>query len=72
MSVILMVLCSIVTQDPFIWHEFIRENLDVTSAHTDSEIWDVLAALEMHEVVSDLVRPGRLVYRHSILIQKRV
>ncbi|KAJ6612057.1 P-loop containing nucleoside triphosphate hydrolase protein [Mycena sp. CBHHK59/15] len=31
---------SIVTQDPFLWHGTIRENLDVTNAYTDAEIWE--------------------------------
>lgn len=59
---IFMALYSSVTQDPFLWHGSIRENLDVTSAHTDSELWDVLAAVEMHDVVSALVSPDRPEY----------
>ncbi|KAJ6522258.1 P-loop containing nucleoside triphosphate hydrolase protein [Mycena capillaripes] len=45
---------SIVTQDPFLWHGSIRENLDVTNACSDSEIWDILKLIEMHEAVSVL------------------
>ncbi|KAF8205875.1 hypothetical protein K438DRAFT_1963648 [Mycena galopus ATCC 62051] len=45
---------SIVTQDPFLWHGSIRENLDVTNACTDSEIWETLKLVEMHDAVSAL------------------
>ncbi|KAK7017726.1 P-loop containing nucleoside triphosphate hydrolase protein [Favolaschia claudopus] len=45
---------SIVTQDPFLWHGSIRENLDVTNVHTDSEIWDTLKLVEMYDAVSAL------------------
>ncbi|KAJ7910972.1 P-loop containing nucleoside triphosphate hydrolase protein, partial [Mycena leptocephala] len=40
---------SIVTQDPFLWHGSIRENLDVTNAYTDSEIWETLKLVEMYD-----------------------
>ncbi|KAJ7364775.1 P-loop containing nucleoside triphosphate hydrolase protein, partial [Mycena albidolilacea] len=45
---------SIVTQDPFLWHGSIRDNLDVTNARTDSEIWETLKLVEMHDAVSAL------------------
>ncbi|KAJ6527171.1 P-loop containing nucleoside triphosphate hydrolase protein [Mycena capillaripes] len=45
---------SIVTQDPFLWHGSIRENLDVTGARTDSEIWETLKLVEMYDAVSAL------------------
>ncbi|KAJ7364754.1 P-loop containing nucleoside triphosphate hydrolase protein [Mycena albidolilacea] len=45
---------SIVTQDPFLWHGSIRENLDVDNARTDSEIWETLKLVEMHDAVSAL------------------
>ncbi|KAJ7676688.1 P-loop containing nucleoside triphosphate hydrolase protein [Mycena polygramma] len=45
---------SIVTQDPFLWHGSIRENLDVTNVRTDAEIWEALKLVEMHEAVSAL------------------
>ncbi|KAJ7827386.1 P-loop containing nucleoside triphosphate hydrolase protein [Mycena leptocephala] len=45
---------SIVTQDPFLWHGSIRENLDVVNACTDSEIWETLKLVEMYEAVSAL------------------
>jgi len=45
---------SIVTQDPFLWHGSIRENLDVTNACTDSEIWETLKLVEMYDAVSTL------------------
>ncbi|KAJ7163527.1 P-loop containing nucleoside triphosphate hydrolase protein [Mycena crocata] len=45
---------SIVTQDPFLWHGSIRENLDVINACTDSEIWEALKSVEMYDAVSAL------------------
>ncbi|KAF7364178.1 hypothetical protein MSAN_01077100 [Mycena sanguinolenta] len=45
---------SIVTQDPFLWHGSIRENLDVTNACTDSEIWETLKLVEMYDAISTL------------------
>ncbi|KAJ6528440.1 P-loop containing nucleoside triphosphate hydrolase protein [Mycena capillaripes] len=45
---------SIVTQDPFLWHGSIRENLDVNNACMDSEIWDTLKLVEMYDAVSTL------------------
>ncbi|KAJ7747845.1 P-loop containing nucleoside triphosphate hydrolase protein [Mycena metata] len=45
---------SIVTQDPFLWHGSIRENLDVTNERTDSEIWETLKLVEMYDAVSAL------------------
>ncbi|KAJ7759637.1 P-loop containing nucleoside triphosphate hydrolase protein [Mycena metata] len=45
---------SIVTQDPFLWHGSIRENLDVANERTDSEIWEILKLVEMYEAVSAL------------------
>ncbi|KAJ6527114.1 P-loop containing nucleoside triphosphate hydrolase protein [Mycena capillaripes] len=45
---------SIVTQDPFLWHGSIRENLDVTGARTDSEIWETLKLVEMYDAVAAL------------------
>ncbi|KAF7338983.1 hypothetical protein MVEN_01974500 [Mycena venus] len=45
---------SIVTQDPFLWHGSVRENLDVMNARTDSEIWETLKLVEMYEAVSAL------------------
>ncbi|KAF7344045.1 hypothetical protein MVEN_01694000 [Mycena venus] len=45
---------SIVTQDPFLWHGTIRENLDVTNACTDAEIWETLKLVEMYDAVSAL------------------
>ncbi|KAJ7186396.1 P-loop containing nucleoside triphosphate hydrolase protein [Mycena filopes] len=55
---------SIVTQDPFLWHGSIRENLDVVNEHTDSEIWETLKLVEMYETVSALVHasPSRCSY----------
>ncbi|KAJ7454282.1 P-loop containing nucleoside triphosphate hydrolase protein [Mycena galericulata] len=45
---------SIVTQDPFLWHGSIRENLDITNERTDAEIWEALKHVEMYEAVSAL------------------
>ncbi|KAF7360011.1 hypothetical protein MVEN_00728700 [Mycena venus] len=45
---------SIVTQDPFLWHGSIRDNLDVTNVCTDSEIWEALKLVEMYDAVSAL------------------
>ncbi|KAJ7788604.1 P-loop containing nucleoside triphosphate hydrolase protein [Mycena olivaceomarginata] len=45
---------SIVTQDPFLWHGSIRENLDITNACTDSEIWQTLKLVEMYDAVAAL------------------
>ncbi|KAJ7031487.1 P-loop containing nucleoside triphosphate hydrolase protein, partial [Mycena alexandri] len=45
---------SIVTQDPFLWHGSIRENLDVTNERTDSEIWETLKLVQMYDAVSAL------------------
>ncbi|KAJ7110721.1 P-loop containing nucleoside triphosphate hydrolase protein [Mycena crocata] len=45
---------SIVTQDPFLWHGSIRENLDVTNDRADSEIWETLKLVEMYDAVSAL------------------
>ncbi|KAJ7489763.1 P-loop containing nucleoside triphosphate hydrolase protein [Mycena galericulata] len=45
---------SIVTQDPFLWHGSIRENLDITDERTDAEIWEALKLVEMHDAVSAL------------------
>jgi ABC-type multidrug transport system fused ATPase/permease subunit len=46
---------SIVTQDPFLWHGSIRENLDINSERTDAEIWEALKLVEMYDAVSILV-----------------
>ncbi|KAJ7669760.1 P-loop containing nucleoside triphosphate hydrolase protein [Mycena rosella] len=45
---------SIVTQDPFLWHGSIRENLDIVNERTDAEIWEALKLVEMHDAVSAL------------------
>ncbi|KAJ6526464.1 P-loop containing nucleoside triphosphate hydrolase protein [Mycena capillaripes] len=45
---------SIVTQDPFMWHGSIRENLDVANACADSEIWETLKLVDMYDAVSAL------------------
>ncbi|KAF7339144.1 hypothetical protein MVEN_01991300 [Mycena venus] len=45
---------GIVTQDPFLWHGSIRENLDVRNERTDSEIWETLKLVEMYDAVSAL------------------
>ncbi|KAJ7624899.1 P-loop containing nucleoside triphosphate hydrolase protein [Roridomyces roridus] len=45
---------SIVTQDPFLWHGSIRENIDVGGEHNDAEIWEVLKHVEMFDAVSAL------------------
>ncbi|KAJ6596244.1 P-loop containing nucleoside triphosphate hydrolase protein [Mycena vulgaris] len=45
---------SIVTQDPFLWHGSVRENLDITEERTDAEIWEALKLVEMHDAVSAL------------------
>ncbi|KAJ7164505.1 P-loop containing nucleoside triphosphate hydrolase protein [Mycena filopes] len=45
---------SIVTQDPFLWHGSVRENLDVTNERTDVEIWETLKLVEMFDAVSAL------------------
>ncbi|KAJ7138597.1 P-loop containing nucleoside triphosphate hydrolase protein [Mycena filopes] len=45
---------SIVTQDPFLWHGSIRENLDIDGERTDAEIWEALEHVEMHAAVSTL------------------
>ncbi|KAJ7164480.1 hypothetical protein C8R46DRAFT_313109 [Mycena filopes] len=45
---------SIVTQDPFLWHGSVRENLDVTNERTDAEIWETLKLVEMFDAVSAL------------------
>ncbi|KAJ7751884.1 P-loop containing nucleoside triphosphate hydrolase protein [Mycena maculata] len=45
---------SIVTQDPFLWHGSIRENLDIPNERTDADIWEALKLVEMHDPVSAL------------------
>ncbi|KAJ7164516.1 P-loop containing nucleoside triphosphate hydrolase protein [Mycena filopes] len=45
---------SIVTQDPFLWHGSVRENLDVTNERTDAQIWETLKLVEMFDAVSAL------------------
>ncbi|KAJ7734086.1 P-loop containing nucleoside triphosphate hydrolase protein [Mycena metata] len=45
---------SIVTQDPFLWHGSIRENLDINNERTDAEIWEALEHVGMHDAVSAL------------------
>ncbi|KAJ7448600.1 P-loop containing nucleoside triphosphate hydrolase protein [Mycena galericulata] len=45
---------GIVTQDPFLWHGSIRENLDVRNERSDSEIWETLKLVEMYDAVSAL------------------
>ncbi|KAJ7644824.1 P-loop containing nucleoside triphosphate hydrolase protein [Roridomyces roridus] len=45
---------SIVTQDPFLWHGSIRENLDINNERSDVEIWDALKLVEMYDSVSGL------------------
>ncbi|KAJ7664769.1 P-loop containing nucleoside triphosphate hydrolase protein [Mycena rosella] len=45
---------SIVTQDPFLWHGSIRENLDIINERTDAEIWETLKLVEMHDAISTL------------------
>ncbi|KAJ7924025.1 P-loop containing nucleoside triphosphate hydrolase protein [Mycena leptocephala] len=45
---------GIVTQDPFLWHGSIRENLDIRNRRTDSEIWEALKLVEMYDAVSAL------------------
>ncbi|KAF8195279.1 P-loop containing nucleoside triphosphate hydrolase protein [Mycena galopus ATCC 62051] len=45
---------GIVTQDPFLWHGSIRENLDVTNEHTDSALWETLKLVEMYDAVGAL------------------
>ncbi|KAJ6535718.1 P-loop containing nucleoside triphosphate hydrolase protein [Mycena capillaripes] len=45
---------SIVTQDPFLWHGSIRENLDIADSVTDSEIWETLKLVEMYDAVAAL------------------
>ncbi|KAJ7465565.1 P-loop containing nucleoside triphosphate hydrolase protein [Mycena latifolia] len=45
---------SIITQDPFLWHGTVRENLDVANACTDAEIWETLKLVEMYDAVSAL------------------
>ncbi|KAJ7717538.1 P-loop containing nucleoside triphosphate hydrolase protein [Mycena maculata] len=46
---------SIVTQDPFLWHGSIRENLDITNERTDAEIWE---ALKLDDKLDHLVANG--------------
>ncbi|KAJ7036384.1 P-loop containing nucleoside triphosphate hydrolase protein [Mycena alexandri] len=46
--------CSIVTQDPFLWHGSIRENLDISNERTDAEIWEALEHVGMRDAVSVL------------------
>ncbi|KAJ6486605.1 multidrug resistance-associated protein 1-like protein [Mycena vulgaris] len=53
---------SIVTQDPFLWHGSVRENLDITEERTDAEIWEALKLVEMHDAVSALVNGITLSY----------
>ncbi|KAJ7079446.1 P-loop containing nucleoside triphosphate hydrolase protein [Mycena belliarum] len=45
---------SIVTQDPFLWHGSVRDNLDIAEERTDEEVWEALKLVEMHDAVSAL------------------
>ncbi|KAJ7149444.1 P-loop containing nucleoside triphosphate hydrolase protein [Mycena crocata] len=45
---------SIVTQDPFLWHGSVRENLDLSNERTDSEVWETLKLVDMYDTVSAL------------------
>ncbi|KAG8825840.1 hypothetical protein FRC17_008507 [Serendipita sp. 399] len=42
---------SIVTQEPFLWHDTIRSNLDVEKKHSDDRIWRALDQVGMKETI---------------------
>ena len=45
---------AIIPQDPFLFSGTVRENLDPTSAYSDSELWGVLHKCHLKEVVERL------------------
>ena len=45
---------SLVTQDPFLWHGTLRDNLDLEHVRTDEEIWVALDKVGMKEAVEQL------------------
>ncbi|KAG8779497.1 hypothetical protein FRC16_003410, partial [Serendipita sp. 398] len=45
---------SIVTQEPFLWHDSIRNNLDVESKHSDDQIWGALEQVGMKGTIQVL------------------
>jgi len=47
-------LCSLVAQDPFVWHASIRSNLDPEEEHADADIWRALDRVGMGEAVAEL------------------
>lgn len=46
---------SIVTQDPFLWHGSVQENLDIEGHCSDELVWKALRSVGMDEVVTLLV-----------------
>ena len=51
---------SIIPQDPIIFSNTVRYNLDPFKSCTDEELWEVLEKVQMHEVIAEL--PGQLLY----------
>ena len=49
---------GIIPQDPVIFSASVRFNLDPFDAHSDGELWDVLASVDMKDHVSSL--PNKL------------
>jgi ABC-type multidrug transport system fused ATPase/permease subunit len=45
---------SIIPQDPVIFSNTVRYNMDPFARHTDEELWDVLRKVQMDEVISGL------------------
>lgn len=54
---------SIIPQDPVVFSNTVRYNLDPFGTATDEELWEVLKKAEMEEVIADL--PGGLMYEVS-------
>jgi ABC-type multidrug transport system fused ATPase/permease subunit len=51
---------SIIPQDPIIFSNTVRYNLDPFATSTDEELWEVLEKVQMQDVISEL--PGGLMY----------
>ncbi|XP_055020449.1 ATP-binding cassette sub-family C member 4-like [Boleophthalmus pectinirostris] len=49
---------SIIPQDPVLFSDTVRKNLDPFCQHTDGELWNALEEVQLKSVVEDL--PGRL------------
>uniref|UniRef100_A0A3Q2PI33 Multidrug resistance-associated protein 4 n=1 Tax=Fundulus heteroclitus TaxID=8078 RepID=A0A3Q2PI33_FUNHE len=49
---------SIIPQDPVLFTETVRKNLDPFNQHTDEELWEALEEVQLKPVVEDL--PGKL------------